>query len=152
MSAAPLSLPPFHPGKQYLREPGAGWRYRYLRDVSTPLPDEMAVPNLIFQDRHGRPWMQMLDSYLTIRAGYAWNGNTLAPDTRRNLLASGVHDACYQCSAAAGFPLTREQADLIYLGILRGSGFMFAGMYHCAVRRFGGIFWEVSMGETMEIL
>jgi hypothetical protein len=146
-----VKLPHFIPGTHYIRQPSCGWEYTLLRDVHIPV-NYLPLPNVLFRDAAGRSWVRIVDGVLIISKGYSWNGNSFAVDTRKNMLGSLVHDALYQFSAAPGFPMTREQADLIYLGILRGSGFMFAGMYYCAVKRFGGVFWESNMGETMETL
>jgi len=146
-----VKLPHFIPGIHYVRDPACGWEYTLLRDVTIPI-NHLSIPAALFRDASHKAWLRIEGGVMTVAKGYSWNGNSFAIDTRKNMLGSLVHDALYQFSAAPGFPMTREQADLIYLGILRGSGFMFAGMYHCAVRKFGGIFWESNMGETMEFL
>ena len=146
-----VTLPHFIPDIHYARVPACGWEYKLLRDVHIPM-SHIPLPNVLFRDASGRLWFRIVDGVLVISKGYSWNGNSFAIDTRKNMLGSLVHDALYQFSAAPGFPMTREQADLIYLGILRASGFMLAVVYYRAVKRFGAVFWQSNMGETMEVL
>jgi hypothetical protein len=145
-----MILPPFIPGIHWRRLRIGRWRFLSIHDVK--IPTALRLPDASFRDAKGREWMQWRDNNVTIRKDYAWNGNSFAIDTRKNMLGSLVHDALYQFSAAPGFPMTRDQADLIYLGILRASGFMLAVVYYRAVKRFGAVFWQSNMGETMEIL
>ena len=51
--------------------------------------------------------------------------------------ASMVHDVLYQYKRCV--PVTRKEADKIFLKMLRKAGYMWAGLYYIAVRMFG---WE----------
>ena len=53
--------------------------------------------------------------------------------------ASLVHDALYQF-LDAGLPITREQADQLFLELLTRDGFAPRPLYSGAVRLFGGLF------------
>jgi hypothetical protein len=147
-----MKLPHFIQGIHYGRNPRSGWEYILLRDITVPLAEVLELPDVQFYDATGIPWARIIDDQLTIRKGYAWNGNSFAIDTRANMLGSLVHDVLYQFSAAPGFPMERDQADLIYLGILRGSGFKLSRLYYHAVRRFGAVFWNQGLGERMELI
>ena len=102
-------------------------------------------------------YLQIYDGQLFIPAGYSWDGCTpklriggklvigtpdgqIHPETGkpRTYYASLVHDALYQFSPKHGIP--RKQIDDLFLEMLRMSGFRSAGLYHRAVRWFGGVF------------
>ena len=55
-----------------------------------------------------------------------------------------VHDALYQF-LADGLPLTRRQADLVFLQLMRESGFRLAPIYWLFVRALGGLVHAASV-------
>ena len=142
-----MILPHFIASKHYFRLRSCGWKYQLVDDVS--IRSHVPIPNASFQDANGREWMRWDKGMIVIREGYAWNGNSFAVDTKRNLLASLFHDALYQFSGCAGFSMSRDECDLLFLGVNRSSGFMLAGTYYSAVKQFGGMFWGKNKGEKM---
>ena len=52
--------------------------------------------------------------------------------------ASMIHDVLYQYKRCA--PVTRKEADRIFLDMLRESGYMWATIYYLGVRMFGWVF------------
>ncbi len=88
--------------------------------------------------------------------GYAWDGCTPkfefldfifgTPDRRLDYLtekpityyASMVHDVIYQYKRE--IPISRKDADIIFLKILRESGFLWSWVYYFIIRMFGGFY------------
>jgi hypothetical protein len=126
------------------------WRFVTSGDVR--LRTNLPLPDASFRDKDGREWMQWEKGWVLIRDGYAWNGNTLAPNTPRNMLGSLVHDCLYQMSGVKGFPVSRAEADRLMLDINRANKFTFATIYHAAVSQFGGMFWGRDRGMSMQPL
>lgn len=102
-------------------------------------------------------WLQIFGGVIFIPKGYSWDGCTpkikiagklvigtpdgeIHPETGkpRTYYASLVHDALYQYFPQHG--ISRKDIDSLFLDMLRMSGFKSAGLYHRAVRWFGGIF------------
>jgi len=93
---------------------------------------------------------------ITVTRGYAWNGCSpkfrlldllvgtpegvvnARTGQRKTYYASLVHDALYQF-LGDGLPLARKQADLVFLFLMRESGFRLAPVYWLFVRAFGGL-------------
>lgn len=89
-------------------------------------------------------------------AGYAWDGCTPkwefldfifgTPDGRLDILtekpmtyyASMIHDAIYQYKSQ--IPISRKDADIIFLLILKESGFRWSWLYYFLVRMFGWLY------------
>ncbi len=75
------------------------------------------------------------DGLIVILTGYAWDGCTGVPDTRKNLRGGLVHDAFYQLSRAKLFPIKRRNAiDKLFKRILREDGFMFPRLFYFGVK------------------
>ena len=90
------------------------------------------------------------------KRGYAWDGCTPkfeildmifgVPDGKLDYLtqkpityyASMVHDMLYQFKKEV--PLSRKEADLIFLKIMQEGGFMLSTIYYIAVRILGGLY------------
>ena len=111
-----------------------------------------------FVDRKGRRRLEINpNGDARILAGYAWDGCTPkfsvfdivigTPDGVPNEVtkkpkayyASLMHDVLYQF-LDAGLPLSRAQADNLFLEILTRDRFAPRRIYHVAVRVFGGVF------------
>lgn len=110
-----------------------------------------------FVDRQGRRRLEIHpNGDARVLANYAWDGCTPkfslfdivfgVPDgipnqiTRRPkaYYASLLHDVLYQFLDAK-LPLTRAQADKVFLDILTRDSFAPRGIYYAAVRLFGGL-------------
>lgn len=115
-------------------------------------------PGYAFYDSQGvRRLVLHADGTITVFKGYAWDGCTPkfqfwdilfgTPDgvphnqtkLPKTYHASLVHDALYQF-LDDGLPLTRRQADAIFLQILTRNSFAPRRLYHAIVRIFGGLF------------
>lgn len=135
----------------------ARWVFRLEADYVRPLGRTFAR-DLDFHDKTGVVRLRLRrDGTLVIPAGYAWDGCTPkvvvwdlvlgTPDgvvstrTGRPKAWQGslVHDALYQF-LPCGLPLTRAEADRIFLEILREDNFAPRWVYYVAVRIFGGGF------------
>ena len=111
-----------------------------------------------FLDRSGKPRLEIApNGDARVLAGYAWDGCTPkyavldlligTPDgipseiTRKpkTYYASLLHDALYQF-LDADLPLSRRQADQVFLEILTRDRFAPRPIYYVAVRVFGGMF------------
>lgn len=85
------------------------------------------------------------DSTISIRAGYAWDGCTMAPDWRGTQAASCLHDAIYQfaeaIAAAWGWRLARvlRWGDDLFRARMRRDGAppVVRWLYYWAVRLLG---------------
>lgn len=92
--------------------------YRLTRDVSRYIgihPETDVMTDYITLTRGG---------FLTIKAGYAWDGATGAVDTKTILPASLVHDAlCQLCNAGLlDGAVYRERADQVLREICKEDG------------------------------
>jgi hypothetical protein len=145
-----MITPPFNPGIHWRRTRWGCWKFVLLHDTRLQAP--CPIPDKSFRDADGREWMRWEKGWIIIREGYAWNGNSFAPNTCRNIFGSVIHDAFYQASGVKGFPVSRAEADLLYLAILRSNRFLLATLYYSAVTQFGGIFWGREKGVTMQPL
>jgi hypothetical protein len=111
-----------------------------------------------FVDRKGRRRLELLpNGDARILAGYAWDGCTPkfavfdivlgTPDGIANqttlkpkaYYASLLHDVFYQF-LDSGLPLSRAQADRVFLEILTRDRFAPRQIYYLAVRGLGGVF------------
>lgn len=134
------------------------WVYELDQDYSINVAKQLGAAltaPCAFLDRSGRRWLELRpDGTLKVLAPYAWDGCTPkfavldivigTPDgipnstTRKPkaYFASLVHDALYQFMDA-GLPLSRQQADHIFLDILARDAFAPRWIYFAAVRAFG---------------
>jgi len=106
------------------------------------------------------------DGRMTIRKGYAWDGNSVKLDVcdlfiigtpdgvidvqtmkPKTWYASLVHDALYQYYGYHG--LLRSEMDLIYLLLARKAGFFPAPLYYAVIRLLG---WAFYIGKRMELV
>lgn len=126
----------------------------------------LSIPeDRVFRDRDGTIRLILeREGRITITRGYAWNGCSpkllvldllfgtpegavhARTERPKTYYASMVHDALYQF-LPKGLPLTRRQADAIFLRLLRESDFSPAVVYWLAVRLFGSL---VSRGLRMK--
>jgi hypothetical protein len=130
------------------------WLYRLERAYTwrggPPIQSEQ-----LFFDRKGRLRLVMrTDGTITITAGYSWNGCSPkfclfdlvlgTPDgvvhartgRPKTYFASMIHDALYQF-LPAGLPLSRREADRIFLRLMEESEFGPRRIYWLAVRALG---------------
>lgn len=129
----------------------------FTYDMSPYLPADYRE-GCAFQDRKGKRRLEIRpDGTVRIPAGYAWDGCTPKfalwdivigtpdgmpnPDTKqpKAYFASLLHDALYQF-LDAGLPITRKQADQLFLDLLTRDQFTPRQLYYRAVRLFGGFF------------
>lgn len=121
-------------------------------------------------------WLSIEDGTITVKGsngkGYAWDGCT----PKKNFLhitwgnfdgklkrfkegdykpytyyGSMIHDVLYQYKRCA--PLTRKEADLIFLQLLKEAKFMWANLFYFGVRCFGWYFrgWKYSSKKAIEL-
>ena len=110
----------------------------------------------IFKDRDGTVRLIVeREGRITVTQGYAWNGCSpkflvldllfgtpegavhVRTERPKTYYASLVHDALYQF-LPEGLPMTRRQADRVFLDLLEEAEFSLARVYWLAVRLFGG--------------
>ena len=92
-----------------------------------------------FEDEKGHCWLYISKDTWLILSGYAWDGASMAPDFRKCLLGTLVHDVGYQFLHIPCFPLTRIQVDKLFDAIMKHEGFWLSWIYSRAVMLFGGI-------------
>ena len=81
------------------------------------------------------------DGYLTIRAGYAWDGSSWSIDNKKSMPASLVHDALYQLMRQGLLDLeNRNQVDMLYRSMCVDAGMWewWASIRYKALVKFGG--------------
>lgn len=140
---------------------GAAWLYRLERNFTWD--SGHSVPkDLVFRDKGGTVRLVIETSgRVTVMRGYAWNGCSPkfclfdiligTPDgvvhvgtgRPKAYFASLVHDALYQFLPLSA-PLTRADADWVFLRLLAESDFAPRRLYWLAVRLFG---WIVRLGQ-----
>lgn len=79
------------------------------------------------------------DGLLMVSAGYAWDGATMAPDTKSIMRASLIHDALYQLIRTGVLaPSVRSIADDILRDVLEEDGLWLAdnGLERAAARAY----------------
>lgn len=151
----PATLPEFVVAKHYrqlhpTREGRRRYRFVSMRHVRVNCHGLVNRDSVIqFRDARGHVWMTLDKFGILIAENYAWNGCSPkrwvwpfgwcgTPDFACTILASLVHDALYQFSATAHFPLDREHCDAIFREIIDLHGEdEIADIYHGAVRKFG---------------
>jgi hypothetical protein len=128
----------------------------YELDLSRHVQVEITEP-WAFADRTGVRRLELHPGgRAVVKARYAWDGCTPkfalfdivigTPDGIPNEVtrkpkayyASLVHDVLYQF-LDADLPLTRAQADRVFLGLLERDAFAPRWVYYAAVRAFGGL-------------
>ena len=119
------------------------YRSGYKYQVYSPYTHKIGVNNMgIFEDAFFR-WH---DVYLTIKAGYAWDGPSgLTWDTDTFMRGSLVHDAMYQLMRMGAMSnIYREEADKLLRDICIEDGmWRFRANYvYRAVRRCGKKYTE----------
>lgn len=130
-------------------EESYGWDSGLTTEADRFFVDKTGIVRLLIE-KSGR---------ITVMKGYAWNGCSpkvvfldlligtpdgavYAPTGRpKAYYASLVHDALYQFSEA-GSPISRSQADRIFLRLLRESEFSLRWPYFLAVYWFGWFAWK----------
>lgn len=140
---------------------GVSWLYKldrsYSWDSGRPIPTDLA-----FRDKKGKVRLVIETSgRITVMRGYSWNGCSPkfclldvligTPDgvvhartgKPKAYYASLVHDALYQFLPLSA-PLTRRDADRVFLLLLGESDFAPRYVYWLAVRAFG---WIVRVGQ-----
>ena len=129
----------------------------YVYDLRHYLPPDWSE-GCAFIDRKGHRRLEIHpDGTARVPAGYAWDGCTPkltlfdivlgTPDGIPNQVtrkpkayyASLMHDALYQF-LDADLPLSRAQADGVFLEILTRDRFAPRPIYYAAVRMLGGVF------------
>ncbi|MBP6565269.1 MAG: DUF1353 domain-containing protein, partial [Burkholderiales bacterium] len=133
----------------------AKWLYRLSANYEWTSPFALDA-DYAFADSAGRVRLVLeRNGAITVTRGYTWNGCSpkvsafdlligtpegvvnARTGQRKTYFASLVHDALYQF-LADGLPLTRRQADLVFLQLMRESGFRLAPIYWLFVRALGG--------------
>lgn len=127
----------------------ATWKYTLENDLEQGVADAAAP-------RFSNPWLVIerdgAGTRIRVRAGYAWDGCTCAPDLPGTRLASCLHDAVYQFSeaiaAASGWSLRAvlRWGDRIFRDRMQSDGAArpVVWLYFVAVRLFGHLFHLVA--------
>jgi len=140
---------------------GAAWVYRLERSYSWDSGYQVPA-DLVFRDAKGKVRLVIeTTGRMTVMRGYSWNGCSPkfclfdiligTPDgvvhvgtgRPKAYFASLVHDALYQFLPLSA-PLTRADADRVFLRLLAESTFAPRRLYWLAVRLFG---WIVRLGQ-----
>jgi len=141
---------------------GAAWLYRLERNYSWD--SGFAIPaDLVLRDAKGKVRLVIeTTGRMTVMRGYSWNGCSpkfclfdiligtpdgvvyLGTGRPKAYYASLVHDALYQFLPLTA-PLTRADADRVFLRLLTASKFAPRRLYWLAVRLFG---WIVRLGQN----
>ena len=123
----------------------ATWKYTLENDLEQGVADA-AAPHF------SNPWLAIerdgAGTRIRVRAGYAWDGCTCAPDLPGTRLASCLHDAVYQfaeaIAAASGWSVRAvlRWGDRIFRDRMRADGAArpVVWLYFVAVRLFGHLF------------
>lgn len=113
------------------------WRYVLTCDLIFRCPGKNFGSHM-FADESGRVWLIFDHEIIIITEEYAWDGASMAPDCP--LMESALHDALLQFLCVACFPLTKKECDALFYDAMKLKGFWLRGVYHGAVRIFGGIY------------
>ena len=134
----------------------ARWLYRIAANETWTSPFKQDADYAFFDARGRLRLLIERNGAITVTRGYTWNGCSpkvrvldllfgtpegvvnARTGQRKTYYASMVHDALYQF-LADGLPLTRAQADLCFLFLMRESSFLLAPLYWAFVRVFGGL-------------
>lgn len=153
-ASRPTSIPRFIEGLDFMRADHPRYPYKILHDAVIYFPPVKPIMprNCGLSCEQKRiVWGAVRPHSITVKAGYAWNGNTCWLDTPRTMLASLVHDLIYQFSGCADWPkhLDRKWADDLYYSL--ASGF-FKYTNRLGLAMFSGMCWarEPEAGETVE--
>lgn len=97
----------------------------------------------------GNLWGTLCDGVLTIKRGYAWNGCSFVPDTKKTLVAGLIHDFMYQfsCGDAAW---CRAKADELFYIQLEQERFIAAKLYYIGVHSLGWAFYGKEKETTYD--
>ena len=147
-----------------MRAPSVDWRpsekYRFLlrSDFTLTLPEDWHGHWLFYEN--GKCLATMLDSSMTIYAGFSWDGCSpsqlfgikwlSAPSPASTIVGSLYHDLFYQFVGVRGCPWDRRCADDELRSLLRGNSFPAADLYYYAVRLFGGNFVQAKQGAARD--
>jgi hypothetical protein len=143
-------IPQFILGKEYIELPNkhfSTYRFRYNQNETKVVLKKHTGLFANFRDAKRNRWLRIEDNTLIVYNQYAWNGCSPkrcvlgiwvgTPDTKTNILASGIHDALVQFINTIHFPFTKEEIDLIFYEIMVLSGFLLANQYYWAVKKYG---------------
>ncbi len=114
-----------------------GYKYKLLttEQILIPFADSFVNKDIT----RGNEWVYVEGKHLIIKAGYAWNGANIIPDTKKVIYPSLIHDAWYQLLREGHVPhWTRTQADMWFGNLchLRGTCRLLAGIYTVALGAF----------------
>ena len=132
------------------------WKFILLRDVFIEV-ETGATRHYNCLGRNGVIWMKILPHGITVMKGYAWNGNTGAPETPFGismLIGSLVHDGLFQFSGVLGFPrllISRTWCNDLYYAL---SDKRIAWAYRIGLALGSWAFWGLDPedGEHVESL
>lgn len=127
----------------YLKHP----KYDYVltSDLEYRCPWELG--NHDFEDEFGNVWLQMRGKLIIVKAGYAWDGASYAPDLPDFVLASCVHDALCNFRDVPCFPLSKARIDWIFRDNIPPHRPL-RWVYWAAVRTFGGAYKALAGGRA----
>lgn len=130
------------------------YRFRTINEISKKLIGPISKhPTVYFRDGKGKCWAWVLDGYIHISAGYAWNGCSPkkyigsdrfgfwvgTPDFKETILASLIHDVLFQFSFLGKY--TMEEANMMFYSIMEEEEFPLAEIYFAAVQKLGVAFF-----------
>ncbi len=131
-------------------------KYRYIttKDISIKLIGPLSKhATVYFRDGSGKCWAYILEGYIHITEGYAWNGCSPkyfigtesfgkwigTPDFEKTILPSLVHDVLFQFGSAGHYKM--EDANLIFYDLMEAENFLLAEVYYVAVQKLGIAFF-----------
>lgn len=152
-----MNLPPFVLGTHCVELRGGEFRFESSDDVRLVIPaltDAGHAARISFRDYRNREWVRIEGDVMIIRKGYRWNGASPkrwvlfrwvgTPDFPGTLLATLVHDVCFQFFRTYYWPeaLGFVASNTLFQQIMKAAGFRWFNTYHGAVRDFGKLFTD----------
>lgn len=108
-----------------------GYKYQLVKE------EVFRVPELAAFD-YKSYFISLINGKLTLARGYAWNGMSWWPDSKKTKRGSGAHDALYQLiSENVLKPQQRLIADQIFLRILKEDKYILSSLCYAGVRKLG---------------
>lgn len=116
------------------KRPDKDWLYELQQDMIYQVIGYPLTPCNVWCD--GLLLMRVRFDLITIKAGYAYNGMTLYPDTERNLPGAALHDGVYQTGV---FP--RKIGDLMLRAVCEHREAFHPELIYAGVRLGGKPFY-----------
>lgn len=115
------------------------WKWKFQRKHHFFLPfsiDATKDKPLTINSSTGNVLVEAHDNHLTIKRYYHFDGATWAPDFKRVLYSSALHDALLQMSAKYPSKISEEMAHRAFKKQMKEDGFKLWPIYYFAVASF----------------